>query len=139
MRPMRRTTLRSATETISRASGVSGPSTPPERRPSEPRIEVSGVRSSWLTVETNSRLSRSTSCRCVTSTTLPATRRPRGPSNWKSDSSNGKTDPSLRRPSHSVTRPRDFSNALFRCAAESNPSRAGTRIPRWLPTSSSLE
>jgi len=39
----------------SRAAGAGNmPAVPPARRPSEPEIEVSGVRSSWLTVETNS-------------------------------------------------------------------------------------
>ena len=45
-----------------RRAALSGswPAAPPAMRPSEPAIEVSGVRSSWLTAETNSSFSRST-------------------------------------------------------------------------------
>jgi hypothetical protein len=41
------------------------PAALPISRPSEPEIEVSGVRSSWLTVETNSSFSRSRRLRSV--------------------------------------------------------------------------
>ena len=41
------------------ALSFSSPRMPEESRPSAPRMEVSGVRSSWLTVEMNSSLSRS--------------------------------------------------------------------------------
>ena len=57
-----------------RACSGSSPSMPPASSPSEPRMEVSGVRSSWLTMETNSSFIRSTSRRSVTSrkvTTAP--------------------------------------------------------------------
>ena len=57
-----------------RPRGSAHPSAPPAISPSEPRIAVSGVRSSWLTIETNSLFSRSTSRRWVTSrktTTAP--------------------------------------------------------------------
>ena len=54
----------------------SAPSTPDSSRPSEPRIEVSGVRSSWLTTEVNSSLARSSSRRSemfLKTTTAPVT------------------------------------------------------------------
>ena len=41
------------------------PAALPIRRPSEPEIEVNGVRSSWLTVETNSSFNRSKRLRSV--------------------------------------------------------------------------
>ncbi len=41
--------------------GGTSPTFPPSISPSAPRMEVSGVRSSWLTVETKSRLSWSSS------------------------------------------------------------------------------
>ena len=69
-----RSLLTSAISTICAADGVSLPSAPPAIRPREPRIAVSGVRSSWLTMETNSLFIRSTSRRWVTSlktTTAP--------------------------------------------------------------------
>ena len=47
-------------------SGIS-PTAPPASSPSDPRIDVNGVRSSWLTTETNSSFIRSTSWRWVTS------------------------------------------------------------------------
>jgi hypothetical protein len=49
------------------AMGGKSPATPPQTRPSEPRMEVSGVRSSWLTVETNSLFMRSMRLSSVTS------------------------------------------------------------------------
>ena len=66
--------------------------------PSDPSIEVSGVRSSWLTVDRNSSLIRSTSRRCVTSrktTTAPVTRS--SFSIGLAVSSTGKQVPSVRR------------------------------------------
>ena len=69
-----RSLLCRAMSTIRPAAGVSDPSAPPASRPSEPRIAVNGVRSSWLTIDTNSLFIRSTSCRWVTSrntTTAP--------------------------------------------------------------------
>ncbi|MCR5873845.1 hypothetical protein LRS10_06430 [Phenylobacterium sp. J426] len=49
------------------ARSGSSPATPPASSPSEPAIEVSGVRSSWLTVETNSALACSARRRSVQS------------------------------------------------------------------------
>ena len=72
-----RSLLSTAIETIRSACGVSATSAPLRESPSEPRIEVSGVRSSWLTTETNSFFIRSTSWRWVTSrntTTAPVIR-----------------------------------------------------------------
>ena len=76
IRRVSRSVLCSAIVTIGPARGVSSPSLPPASRPREPRIEVSGVRSSWLTTERNSFFIRSTSRRWVTSrktTTAPRT------------------------------------------------------------------
>ena len=72
-----RSLLTRAISTIRPAGAVSSPIAPPAISPSEPRIAVSGVRSSWLTIETNSLFSRSTSRRWVTSrktTTAPIAR-----------------------------------------------------------------
>ena len=52
---------------IERALLGKGPSTPPSIKPREPWMEVSGVLSSWLTVEMNSFFIRSTRLRSVTS------------------------------------------------------------------------
>ncbi len=105
-RPMRRTQFRSAMTTISFASSERSPSTPPASRLSDPRMEASGVRSSWLTVEMNSPLSFSTACRSETSRTLPAKWRPAPPpANSNIDSSKGNSSPFLRWPRHSVMRP----------------------------------
>ncbi len=74
-----RSLLSRAMSTIRPALGANGPRAPPESSPSAPRIEVSGVRSSWLTIETNSLFIRSTSRRWVTSrktTTAPVTASP---------------------------------------------------------------
>ena len=49
------------------ASSGTGPATPPARSPMTPLIAVSGVRSSWLTVETNCVFMRSTRLRSVVS------------------------------------------------------------------------
>ncbi len=71
-----RSVLSSAMLAMDWARGVRSPSVPPASSPSEPRIEVSGVRSSWLTTERNSFFIRSTSRRWVTSrktTTAPRT------------------------------------------------------------------
>ena len=76
IRRVSRSLLSSAISTILVAGGASSPSAPPARSPSEPRIAVSGVFSSWLTNETNSFFIRSTSRRRVTSrntTTTPRT------------------------------------------------------------------
>lgn len=54
MRRIRRSVLLRAIFTNSAAFGASPPKTPPSSSPSEPRMDVNGVRSSWLTVETNS-------------------------------------------------------------------------------------
>jgi hypothetical protein len=53
---------------------------PLARSPSEPRSEVSGVRSSWLTIDTNSSLSRSITC-CSLRSRMVTTRAVR-PWNW---------------------------------------------------------
>ena len=69
-----RSVLSSARPAIDAARGDRSPRVPPASRPREPRIEVSGVRSSWLTTERNSFFIRSTSRRWVTSrktTTAP--------------------------------------------------------------------
>ncbi len=71
-----RSVLCTATRTSEAALSGSSPTRPPASSPSEPRIEVSGVRSSWLTTERNSSFMRSTSRRWVTSrktTTAPRT------------------------------------------------------------------
>ena len=112
---MSRAQLRSAMATISRASSDRSPSTPPESRLSEPRMEASGVRSSWLTVETNSCLSFSTACRSDTSRTLPAKCRPGVEAvNSNMDSSKGNSSPPLRWPRHSVMRPMARAKASLR-------------------------
>ena len=56
------------------ASAGSSPATPPASSPSEPRIEVRGVRSSWLTTDTKWSFMRSASLRRVTS--MPSTMTP---------------------------------------------------------------
>ena len=60
-----------AIATISRASSGSSPATPASSSPSEPRIEVSGVRSSWPTTDSSSSLIRSISLRSVMSSIIP--------------------------------------------------------------------
>nr|WP_230207942.1 hypothetical protein [Microlunatus sp. Gsoil 973] len=62
-----RSVLSRAMPIIRRACGDNAPSRSPDSRPSDPRIAVSGVRSSWLTTETNSCFIRSTSRREVMS------------------------------------------------------------------------
>src|SRR3569623_1365620 len=52
-----------AMETRRAAFSGRAPAAPPTIRPSDPAMEVKGVRSSWLTVETNSSFIRSTSRR----------------------------------------------------------------------------
>ena len=52
------------------ALSLTSPRMPEESRPSAPRMEVSGVRSSWLTVEMNSSLSRSRALRWLMSRKL---------------------------------------------------------------------
>ena len=54
MRRMRRSLFSRAMRTKSSDSPGSSPTTPSAISPSEALIEVSGVRSSWLTVEMNS-------------------------------------------------------------------------------------
>ena len=92
-----RSQLRSAI-VITRSACVGAVSTSVPSMPSEPRIEVSGVRSSWLTMERNSSFIRSTSRRCVTSrntTTAPVMRS--SLSTGVAVSSTGKVLPSVRR------------------------------------------
>ncbi len=74
IRRTRRSVFSTAIWVIRCARSGSGPRTPLSSRPSEPRIEVSGVRSSWLTTDVNSFLVRSIMRRSVTSrktTTAP--------------------------------------------------------------------
>ncbi|CPU65138.1 Uncharacterised protein [Mycobacteroides abscessus] len=74
---LRRSLLDRATCTMRAERSGSVPRAPLSSRPSAPRIAVSGVRSSWLTTDTNSSLSRSTSRRSVMSrntTTAPSVR-----------------------------------------------------------------
>ena len=66
-----RSVFSTAISTIRWPFSGSGPSTPDSSSPSEPRIEVSGVRSSWLTIEVNSSFARSTSRRSVMSCAMP--------------------------------------------------------------------
>ena len=69
-----RSVLETAMSSMRLPWSSSSPNTPPAIRPSEPRIEVSGVRSSWPTTETNSSFMRSISRRSVMSlkvTTMP--------------------------------------------------------------------
>ena len=61
MRRINRSVLLIAICSSSRPRPGRSPVLPPRMRPSAPRIEVSGVRSSWLTVETKSVFSRSSS------------------------------------------------------------------------------
>ncbi len=63
MRRTRRSAFWVAICTIRSPCGESGPSLPDASSPSDPRMEVSGVRSSWLTTDTSSSLMRSTSPR----------------------------------------------------------------------------
>ena len=80
------------------AFGGNSPTAPASMRPSEPRIDVNGVRSSCETMETNSLLSRSISFRSVMSRTTqprPAWSRYKMPLIVSSTSN---VPPSLRRP-----------------------------------------
>ena len=61
MSAIRRTALRSAMATTSTTSSDSAPIAPEASRPSDPLIDVSGVRNSWLTVDRNPSFTRSTS------------------------------------------------------------------------------
>jgi hypothetical protein len=56
-----RSLLSTAIETMRSACGVSSTRAPLEISPNDPRIEVIGVRSSWLTTDRNSFFIRSTS------------------------------------------------------------------------------
>ena len=67
MRSSRRWPLRSATAVSSATSLSTSPITPLVMSCSEPMIEVSGVRSSWESVEVNSFFMRSASSWAVTS------------------------------------------------------------------------
>ena len=67
IRSSRRWPLRSATAVSSPTSLSTSPITPQLMSCSEPMIEVSGVRSSWLRVEVNSFFMRSASSCAVTS------------------------------------------------------------------------
>jgi hypothetical protein len=60
MSRMSRSVLLTATSTMRVARSVIGPSKPAARRPSDPRMLVSGVRSSCETTEMNSSFMRST-------------------------------------------------------------------------------
>ena len=68
-----RSLFSSAIRSIRSAFSGESSSTPPASRPSAPRIDVSGVRSSWLTTEMNSSLTRSASRCSVTSWPVPST------------------------------------------------------------------
>ena len=107
IRRVSRSLLSNAISTILVAGGASSPSAPPARSPSEPRIAVSGVFSSWLTNETNSFFIRSTSRRRVTSrntTTTPRTldASPRGSAIGLALTSTGTSRPSLLRYASSI-------------------------------------
>ncbi len=70
----RRSVLLTAISSMRCPFSAIGPSKPLLRRPSAPRMDVNGVRSSWLTVDTNSPFRRSMARRSVTSrnvTTAP--------------------------------------------------------------------
>ena len=75
-----------------------GPAMPPATRPREPLIEVSGVRSSWLTVDTNSVFMRSMRLRSVMSDamTMKPSRLPSGRCSGLLLSSTQKLPPTLR-------------------------------------------
>ncbi len=62
-----------AISTIRLARRVRSPARPLASRPSAPRIDVSGVRSSWLTVDTKSFFNRSSSCFSVMSRKVTTT------------------------------------------------------------------
>ena len=62
-----RCALSTAMPTTRCPRGESGPSTPPASRPSEPRMLVSGVRSSWPTTDNSSSFMRSIARRSPTS------------------------------------------------------------------------
>ena len=90
---------------IARPLSEISPATPLLISPSDPMIEVSGVLSSWLTVEMNSFFMRSIFLRSVMSRTMPVNMRfsPRFIS--LTASSSGNVPPSLRRPSTSRRTP----------------------------------
>ena len=71
MRRTRRSEFSFAMSIRRDAFAGSSSATPAASRPSEPEIEVSGVRSSWLTVDTKPDLRRSTSSRAEMSRTTP--------------------------------------------------------------------
>ena len=80
------------------AFSLTSPTNPAESSPRAPRIEVSGVRSSWLTVEMNSSFMRSSAYRWLISlklSTLPTTLPPS--CIGVSENSTGKEVPSLRK------------------------------------------
>ena len=91
--------MRTAICSIRWPSAGSVPSTPLSSRPSEARIEVSGVRSSWLTTEVNSSLTLSASSRSVMSRKTTTAPDVRSPSTMIGvlEYSTGKLVPSLRR------------------------------------------
>ena len=64
---IRRSVLLTAMLIIRWPRGESGPSTPPSSKPSEPRMLVSGVRSSWPRTDKSSSFIRSTARRSLTS------------------------------------------------------------------------
>ncbi len=68
----RRSVFCTAISTMRRPFSGSSPSTPDSNSPSEPRIDVSGVRSSWLTTEVNSSFARSAARDAVMSCAVPS-------------------------------------------------------------------
>ena len=71
IRRARRSLFFAAMSTKVRALSGSSPVTPPAISPSAPRIEVSGVRSSWLTTEMKSLFNCSTRLWSSTSRAMP--------------------------------------------------------------------
>ena len=115
------------------ACGGIGPAAPEATRPRAPRMEVSGVRSSWLTVDTNSFLSRSTSRLSEMSLTDPPKNRPSDVQNSNKDSSNGKTSPLLRLPSLKDTVNGNRFETTIRRIFQSNMFVTVVGPPRWRP------
>ena len=91
---------------ISVAASGSGPATPERSSDSAPLIEASGVRSSWLTVETNSAFIRSVRRSSLRSAIRPV--KVRAPSTrWDETARRtGNRAPSARTASTSIGRPR---------------------------------
>ena len=119
------------------AFSLVSPRMPEVSSPSAPRIEVSGVRSSWLTVEMNSSLSRSRAKRWLISRKLSTEPEERPNLRMSALQAAGQFRRPRRRsrPSSAFRRRKRFTNPSAAANAATPGSSAGTRFSSgWTPT-----